>query len=155
MRLMAQLQGLDSVSLGVKYLIDGARLGLKFGTSEAAGLFVGEAKELVPVDTGRLRDAIHQEQVTDEPERQIHEVKPFVDATNEYGIDPPYARRIEYGFIGQDRLGRNYHQPAQPYMRPAYDNKKSEAEETIKSSIYDQLDVAMNRAAAGGFRRAA
>lgn len=31
----------------------------------------------------------------------------------------PQAARLEYGFVGTDRLGRNYHQPAFPHFRPA------------------------------------
>ena len=30
-----------------------------------------------------------------------------------------YARRIELGFFGADRLGRKYHQPPFPYVKPA------------------------------------
>lgn len=31
----------------------------------------------------------------------------------------PQARRLEYGFVGTDSLGRQYHQPAFPHFRPA------------------------------------
>lgn len=31
----------------------------------------------------------------------------------------PQARRLEYGFYGTDSLGRVYHQPPFPHMRPA------------------------------------
>lgn len=148
MKIDVHISGLDALSLRVRYLIEGAQVGLKLGASEAAFLFVQEAQALVPVKSGRLRDAIHQEQVTDEPQRQVWNVQPFYEASNEYGFEPAYARRIEYGFMQKDRLGRDYHQPAQPYMRPAYDNKSAEAEETIRAGIYDQLDAAMNRRAA-------
>lgn len=149
MKLDVHISGLDALSLKVRYLTEAARVGLKLSTSEAAFLFVTEAKDLVPVLSGRLRDAIHQEHVTDEPERQVWNVQPFYETTaNEYGMDPPYARRIELGFMGTDKLGRVYHQPAQPYMRPAHDNKADEARETIRAGVYDQLDAAMNRRAA-------
>jgi hypothetical protein len=35
------------------------------------------------------------------------------------GSDVEYARRIELGFEGVDALGREYHQPPFPYLRPA------------------------------------
>jgi hypothetical protein len=35
------------------------------------------------------------------------------------GNNSPQARRLEYGFIGQDSLGRNYSQPPFPHFRPA------------------------------------
>ena len=31
----------------------------------------------------------------------------------------PQARRLEYGFFGDDSLGRTYHQAPRPHMRPA------------------------------------
>ena len=42
------------------------------------------------------------------------------------GSNAPYARRIEYGFMDKtDKLGRLYHQPAQPVWRPMFDNNRA------------------------------
>src|SRR5690606_32439399 len=41
--------------------------------------------------------------------------------TGVVGVDEqtaPYARRIEFGYRGPDRLGRRFNQRAHPYMRP-------------------------------------
>jgi len=35
------------------------------------------------------------------------------------GTNRPQARRLEFGFVGQDSLGRNYHQPPYPHVEPA------------------------------------
>ena len=105
-------------------------------------MVVEESKAIVPVDTGNLRDHIHQEPLIDQPEKQIQQVAPMFEADNKWGFDPAYARRIEYGFVGQDSLGRTYNQAAQPYMRPAFDSKQAEATKTIKESVYDALDNA-------------
>lgn len=35
------------------------------------------------------------------------------------GTNHPGARRLEYGFVGADSLGRRYHQPPYPTARPA------------------------------------
>lgn len=35
------------------------------------------------------------------------------------GTNRPQARRLEYGFTGVDALGRRYHQPPYPHVRPA------------------------------------
>lgn len=149
MNLTVQLSGMDALSLKVKYLTKAAQTGLKLGVDEAAGLFEEEAKNLVPVLTGNLRDHIHTEVVTNEAEKQVRAVTPVVEAANPYGFDPPYARRIEFGFNGPDSLGRVYHQAAQPFMRPAYDMKRGEAEAAIKDSVIGSLDDAMNTVAAG------
>lgn len=150
MILTVRMDGLDALSLKVRYLRDAAKTGLKAGVSEAAGLFEAEAKTLVPVDTGNLRDHIHTEVLVDEAEMQIRAVTPTVEASNKYGFEPAYARRIEYGFIGVDSLGRHYHQAAQPYMRPSFDSKKEEARAAITEGVYEQLDAAMAGVAAKG-----
>jgi len=138
MRLTATvtMPGLD---LKIKYLLEGARTGLKFGVSEAGLLFETAAKQNVPVLTGNLRDHIHTEQVIDEPLRQELVVTPIVEAGNATGFDPAYARRIELGFVGTDSLGRNYHQAPQPYMRPAFEEQKEAARETIVRNVKDEI----------------
>ncbi len=35
------------------------------------------------------------------------------------GSNLEYARRVELGFVGKDKLGRHYNQAARPYLRPA------------------------------------
>jgi hypothetical protein len=66
-------------------------------------------------------------------------VTPIVPAGNKYGFEPAYARRLELGFIGTDSLGRHYHQPPFPYMRPARDNKQDEALAAITDGVQDAL----------------
>jgi hypothetical protein len=146
MRLTVSITGLSELDLKVRYMREAAISGLKLSVPEAAQLFVEEAKVLVPVDTGRLQEAIHAESLEDSDYRQTMQVAPFVEAGNDWGFDPAYARRIEYGFFGTDKLGRNYHQAAQPYMRPAYDAKQTEAAEVIKSGVSESLYGVMGRA---------
>lgn len=43
------------------------------------------------------------------------------------GTDVDYAKRLEYGFSGQDSLGRTYNQPPNPTLRPAFDESKDRA----------------------------
>jgi len=147
MNLTVTMSGLDQLSLKVSYLKNAARTGLKLGVAEAAGLFEAEAKALVPVDTGNLQEHIHTETVEDTVERQVLAVTPVVEAANPYGFDPPYARRIEKGFMGTDSLGRHYDQAAQPYMAPAFENKRDEADKAIREGVLSSLDEAMNATA--------
>lgn len=119
----ASFKGMDQLSLKVKYLQRAAQTGLKFGVSEAAGLFEAEEKLLVPVLTGRLKASIATTVVTDTPEKQQRAVAP----------DTEYAGYVEYG---TSRMA------AQPYVRPAYDMHQSEAVEVIKRSVNDALDEA-------------
>lgn len=48
-----------------------------------------------------------------------------------------YARRLEKGFIGRDRAGRNVNQAARPFLRPAVSNNK------------DQIGLIISTGAAG------
>ncbi len=143
MKLTVQLKGVDVLSLVTKRLISAAQQGMKESVSEAAQLFVDEAQLLVPVDTGHLRDSIHAELLEASDTRAVIAVTPAYEEPNEWGFEPAYARRIEYGFQGPDALGRVYHQAAQPYMRPAFDSKQDEARQVIKDGIVGALDDAM------------
>lgn len=71
----------------------------------AARNIEADAKARVPVDTGTLRRSIH--------------VLPTGPLSREIGPNTPYARRIEFGFNGADRLGRVFHQAGRPYLTPA------------------------------------
>ena len=55
------------------------------------------------------------------------------------GTNAPQGRRLEFGFIGADALGRHYNQPPYPHFEPAL----REVEPLFVAAI----------AAAGGFRR--
>ena len=145
---MKLVLSMSKLSLDVAYLTKAGQSGLKLSTSEAAALFVDEAKALVPVDTGNLQNHIHAEEVENTGSRYLMNVQPFNEAANDYGFDPAYARRIEFGFMGVDRLGRQFHQAAQPYMRPAWDMHQAEAAEIIREGVYDALDAAMSSVAA-------
>ncbi|KQP81574.1 hypothetical protein [Aeromicrobium sp. Leaf291] len=48
------------------------------------------------------------------------------------GTDKPQGRRLEYGFVGPDRLGRVYNQPPFPHLQPALDATTPEFEEAMK-----------------------
>lgn len=73
----------------------------------AAMPIVNSAQQRAPVQSGTLRRSIT--------------VEVFGPGDVRIGSSVPYARRIEFGFLGADRLGREYHQAAQPYLRPAFE----------------------------------
>lgn len=52
----------------------------------------------------------------------------------EVGTDKPQGRRLEYGFVGTDSLGRRYNQPPYPHVAPAVD-------ETYPGFVADLLAV--------------
>lgn len=57
------------------------------------------------------------------------------------GTNLEYARRIEFGFNDTDSLGRRFNQPAQPYLRPAFDQGKAKALAEIRAALIAQLNA--------------
>lgn len=88
-------------------------------------IIANEAKRRAAYKTGTLRRDIRPEIV----ENGVVMV----------GTSVPYGRRIEFGFIGKDSRGRNYHQAARPFLRPAYDEKKGEAMAEVVEGLRDIL----------------
>jgi HK97 gp10 family phage protein len=90
-----------------------------------------EAISTVVKDTGNLARSIHTE--TLESSNTYAEV-----AT---GTDVAYGARIEFGFMQADSLGRHYNQAAQPYLRPAHDNKSGEAIKETQAALLDLINA--------------
>lgn len=91
----------------------------------------GKAAGLCPVKTANLVNSITYSTSTQEsnvngktngtplesPEK--HSVK--------IGSNVVYAKRVEFGFSGQDSLGRSYNQPGTPFLRGALLSNMKEA----------------------------
>lgn len=54
------------------------------------------------------------------------------------GTNRPQGRRLEFGFVGTDSLGRSYDQPAYPHFGPAHDETAPEYAAAI-AGIADDL----------------
>ena len=61
------------------------------------------------------------------------------DGTDVYaavvGTNAPQARRLEYGFVGYDSLGRYYHQGPLPHWRPMADEMERRIEDEANSAL--------------------
>ena len=80
-----------------------------------------------PYKTGTYRRSFHMETVEKSSERCRVEV----------GTDAPQARRLEYGCVGPDKLGRVYNQAARPHIRPALDENRGAAVDEFRAAIRD------------------
>lgn len=47
----------------------------------------------------------------------------------------PYARRLEFGFVGRDSLGRSYGQAPRPFLRPALLDRRGEIMAQISAEV--------------------
>jgi hypothetical protein len=80
-----------------------------------------------PYKTGTYRRGWHLETVEKTPER----------CTVIVGNDQPQGPRLEYGFVGADKLGRVYNQAARPHIRPALDENRGAAVDEFRAAIGD------------------
>ncbi|MGW7237045.1 HK97 gp10 family phage protein [Streptomyces sp. NPDC054804] len=49
--------------------------------------------------------------------------------------EAPQSRRLEYGFVGVDRLGRQYRQPPYPHIEPAFRQTEPGFLEALRSGV--------------------
>lgn len=103
----------------------------RVGVKAAAMLVENDAKIKAPFVTGTLRRSISTE---------IAQKGTIIWAYTG-SRDVPYARRIEFGFVGSDSLGRTYNQAAQPYLRPALDGNKDAIVSEISAAVRDMIAV--------------
>lgn len=108
-------------------------LAMEASLVSGAQIVKNSAQDIVAYKTGTLRRSIHVEPAERTATRVVVAV----------GTDEPYARRIEYGFNGPDRLGRVFHQPARPYLRPAVDKNRA----TVKAEVIGALKAIVQEAA--------
>lgn len=55
------------------------------------------------------------------------------------GTNKPQARRLEFGFVGPDRLGRVYHQQPRPHVAPAIEATTKAWGNTWQGVVIDAL----------------
>lgn len=90
----------------------------------AANEYKSDVQKVIQYQTGTLRRSIHVE-------TEMEGLKPI----SLVGTDAPYARRLEYGFIGEDSLGRTYHQAPAARWRPTFDNNLRKYESMIAKKL--------------------
>jgi hypothetical protein len=87
----------------------------------AANEYKNDVQEIIQYKSGTLRRSVHVEM----DEEDGHPVALV-------GTDAPYARRLEYGFVDVDSLGRHYNQSPAPRWRPAFDHNLAKYERMAK-----------------------
>lgn len=70
----------------------------------------------------------------------VHDVKQAGETVEGVvGTQQPQARRLEFGFVGPDRLGRVYHQAPRPHVAPSIEATTSAWGGTWEGVIVDAL----------------
>jgi hypothetical protein len=127
------MDGFSATLIGARELrrdldrLDGAFRGRALLAAVTAGALpiLNRTKENVHKVTGTLARSYHIGVINSTPD----------SAEVAVGTDVVYARREELGFIGQDRLGRRYNFEGHPHLRPAFDEKRGEAEHEIAAAL--------------------
>lgn len=135
------IEGLEKLGKNINSLKRALPEDLRYSLGRGLLVIEGEAKTLVPVDMGRLKSSIVTETTVLEEgivegavgtnvEYASHvEFGTGVHAENGKGRKTPWTYKSKTGFV------RTSGQTPQPFMRPALDSKKEEAEEEIRTSF--------------------
>lgn len=133
MKLQVSIDGVPDFASAVKYVKNAVAGALEEVCQNGALPIKNEAKLLCPVKTGTLRRSINHQTTERTPTK----------ANVAVGPNTPYARRVEFGFVGTDSLDRRYNQAPQPYMRPAFDSKQEQSRQEMVKSAKDLIDEAV------------
>lgn len=117
-----------AAELGAEFQVRGA-----WSRQKSLSIAIAAGKALVEAATQNARGRPGPEEVTgDYIDSFYYEVVDDVETASVYaGTDEPYAMRLEYGFVGIDSLGRDYHQPPFPHWGPAADEVEPMYEESL------------------------
>lgn len=108
----------EDFSVQVGRIIDRAKRRVEQAFKATAEDSVARVKELTPVDTGWLRSnwtAVRNDEALPKEGAGAMQAEQAIDALRVGDrilvVNPvAYARRVEFGFVGQDSLGRYYNQ---------------------------------------------
>jgi len=96
----------------------------KVAVKLAGNEYKTDVQKIAPYKTGTYRRSIH--------------VQPIDEGGNPFvlvGTDLPYAKRLEFGFVGTDSLGRVYNQAPRPHFRPALDLNRNKYVQIMKGTF--------------------
>jgi len=125
-----EIVNLDEFDAKLKRLGDAlAETAVVRALTAGAMIIENDAKRKAPYRTGTLRRSIHTERGD--------------GMSVLIGTNVPYAARLEFGFMGADSRGRMYHQPARPYLRPAFDDNRDAAIREVGEALADLLERAL------------
>jgi len=112
---MSEIKGMVDLKKAFGDLAKMAEKNQETALKLAANEYKNDVQTGAPYKTGTLRRSIHVEPVSGII--KDGEGRAYVLV----GTGLKYARRLEYGFIGPDKLGRIYNQAPHPYFRPPLD----------------------------------
>lgn len=101
---------------------------IRIGMLAGGMIGMNYVKDLAPYKTGTYKRSIHMES-----EIKGQEVRVMI------GSDAPQTMRLEFGFVGLDKLGRRYNQPPQPHFRPGIEGNQEEIKDEIRAALQQMI----------------
>ena len=109
-----KIEGIKELQSKFKLIENDIQEILSQSVSQGAAVVEREAKQIVHVDTGRLRNSI----------REIKTESSATRAESQVGTDVEYGTDVEFRY---------------PYLRPAIDNNEAEITDAVERSIKSRL----------------
>lgn len=143
-----EVNGMDAVLSRLDQVQEGLRGELVEKALLAGALLIAnDAKQRAPYITGNLRRSIHVGGFGSEGGLEGDTTGTDIGGRGrnsvQVGTNVVYARRIEYGFSGEDKLGRRYNQSAQPFLRPAADAQRDAAIREVGEALTELIGAAL------------
>ena len=106
----------DQFPIDCQLIVDSINGNAPKAVYAAATQYAGDVQKCAstPVDTGQYRRSIRADPPTN----------PFAPISL-VGSPMPQTRRLEFGFVDTDKLGRKYNQAPRPHWRPTFDLNKA------------------------------
>lgn len=124
-----EIEGADQLVKNLQRIGGNAsRRSLSKATKAGAEPIVKRAKELAPVDTGKMRDAIRS--------KFAYQSSRAVRVEISSRMKPEGKSWHSYDYYQE--LGTSHH-PAQPFMRPAADEEQKRAVELVRKTVQDAV----------------
>ena len=111
-----------------------AKNGLRSAVAAGSRVIMAEARKNVPVDTGTLRRAIYMKQIREQSSNSKQTY--FVGVRRGKSEQKKNRDGYYFGFVefGTARMA------AQPFLRPAFEAKKTDAVEVIKRRLAERVE---------------
>lgn len=147
MRMKVKVEGLREVKTALRQLPDATAKGVMRRVLRKAGAPIAEAaRQLVPVHEGDLRDSIAVSTKLSRRQRKMHRKGGRDDVEVFVGAGPhPQAHLQEFG---------TSRHPAQPFLRPAWDQNKRSVLDGIKDDLWAEIRKSAERLARKAARAA-
>lgn len=133
-----KVEGLKEVETALRRLPDATAKGIMRRVLREAGKPIADAaRQLAPVAEGDLRDSIAVSTKLSQRQRKKHRKGGKDDVEVFVGAGPhPQAHMQEFGTVDH---------PAQPFMRPAWDQNKRGALDGIKAAMWREIRKSVER----------